>query len=202
MRDTATNRQSFLNAAAVVVALSLALSQARGEKKDVFLALEEAPKVLFPDADSFERKDMQVDDSLRLRMKKLIGRLQPSIWEPFYISFIARKQDTVIGYAVVCEEIGKHRPITFIVGVTPDGAIQDVAVMMYREAIGGEVRYQNFLKQFDDKNLDDPILPRRDIKNITGATLSVRAMARGVRKVLAFVQLTYLQSDAGGGSAQ
>ena len=176
---------------AAASALSLSSPVLTADRVDVYLSLEEAPKVMFPDADRVERKDVASDESLRARMKQRIGRMKPSIWEPFYVSFTAYKQEQVIGYAVVCEEIGKHRPITFIVATTPDLVVKDVSVMMYREPIGGEVRHQAFLKQFPRKNLEDPIAARRDIKNISGATLSVRAMSLGVRKALAFLEEVY-----------
>ncbi len=176
---------------AAASALCLASPVLTAEKVDVYLSLQEAPKVMFPSADRIERKDVPSDESLRRRMKERIGRMKPSIWEPFYISFTAYKEDEVIGYAVVCEEIGKHRPITFIVATTPDRVVKDVSVMMYREPIGGEVRHRAFLKQFARKNLDNPIAARRDIKNISGATLSVRAMSKGVRKALAFLEEIY-----------
>ena len=126
-------------------------------------------------------------------MKKLVGRLKPTIWEPFYISFIASREEEVIGYAVILRRDRQAPPDKrFIVGAHPDGSVKDVALMMYREPVGEEVRYRGFLKQFDGKSLENPIFPRRDIKNVTGATLSVRAMSRGVRKALAFIQLAYL----------
>ncbi|MCP5113780.1 MAG: FMN-binding protein [bacterium] len=162
---------------------------------DVYLSLEDAPRAVFPEADSIERRDVSADDGLRRRMRRLIGRTKPSVWEPFYISYTARKGGEVLGYAVICEEIGKHRPITFIVAVNTAGEVTEVAIMMYREPIGGEVRYPGFTKQFAGKDLRDLIRHRGDIGNITGATLSARSMSRGVRKALAFLQLTYLDSS-------
>ncbi len=176
-----------------LVSLLLSAGALAAGEAEVYLSVESAPQTLFPDADSVERKDVQIDDRFRERMQALIGRDEPSIWEPFYISFIARNSGQVIGYAVLCEEIGKHDPITFIVGAGIDGKVKDVAIMMYREARGGEVRYPGFVKQFRNKDLDDPVKHRRDIRNVTGATMSSRAMAVGVRKALAFLQLTYLQ---------
>ena len=178
-----------------LLALLLAGFTTFTQAADVYVTLEEAPRTVFPEADKFERKDVKSGKEFQRRIKELIGRSKPSIWEPFYITFIARKNDKVIGYAVVCEEIGKHRPITFITAVTPEGKVKDVAVMMYREAYGGEVRYHGFTKQFRDKGLQDPITARRDIRNISGATLSTRAMARGVRKALAVIQLAYLNEE-------
>ena len=179
--------RSWILGAALLVGSAAAMAAT-----DVYLTLEEAPKAVFPEADSFDRKDVVADERLRRRMKELIGAAKPSIWEPFYISYVARRGDEVIGYAVICEEIGKHRPITFIVAADLEGNVRDVAVMMYREPIGGEIRYKAFTKQFPGKSLSDPIAHRRDIKNITGATLSSRSMSCGVRKALAVLQLTYL----------
>lgn len=179
----------------MVALLCLSSSSGLGSDAEVFLTLEEAPKTVFPDADEIERFDIKADDQMREGMKALIGRLQPSLWEPYYITFVARRDGKPIGYAVVCEEIGKHRPMTFIVATDTAGHVRDVALMAYREPIGAEVRYKGFVRQFDDKTLDNPIHPRRDIKNISGATLSVRAMSRGVRKALAVLDLAYFHSD-------
>jgi Na+-translocating ferredoxin:NAD+ oxidoreductase RnfG subunit len=87
----------------------------------------------------------------------------------------------------VVEEIGKHRPITFVVGIRPDGKVEDVAVMAYREAYGGEVRSQRFLAQYRGKGPRDDLRPYHEIKNVAGATLSVEAASRAVRKAQALV---------------
>ena len=65
--------------------------------------------------------------------------------------------------------------------------------MVYREAYGGEVRDRRFLQQYKGKQLKDPLLPYRDIQNISGATLSVEAIGRGSKKALALVDLVYLE---------
>ena len=94
-------------------------------------------------------------------------------------------------YAALTEEVGKYRPITFMVGVGTDLSIQEVAVLVYRESRGGEVRRTRFLRQYRGKDGEDPIRIDRDIINITGATLSVRALNYGVRKTLALTELIY-----------
>lgn len=182
-----------LTARATLGFLILLLTVAPGFCDDVYLSLEEAPKAVFPEADSIEQRKVEVADELHRKLAEAVAPARPSIWEPFYLTYIARKQGKVIGYAVIAEEIGKHRPITFIVAVTPDGKVKDVAVMMYREAYGAEVRYPGFVKQFRGKDLEDPMRPQREIRNISGATLSVRAMSRGVRKALAVIELVYLR---------
>ena len=87
--------------------------------------------------------------------------------------------------AWILEEIGKERPIT--VGVVVDGdAIDTVAVLVYRESIGWEVRHRFFTQQFDQAELDDQLRLTVPIDGIAGATLSVRAVTAVARLALYF----------------
>ena len=176
----------------LVFLLLTTFSPARGGEK-VYLSEEEAPKMVFPEADEFEKRVVESTPELREKIKNLIGKTEPSIWEKEYKTFIAKKEGRVIGYAVIIEEIGKHRPITFVVGVTPEGKAGNIAVMIYREPYGSEIRTKRFLKQYEGKTLGDPIRTRKDIVNISGATLSVRAANRGVKKALALIRVVYPQ---------
>lgn len=156
-----------------------------------FLKEEEAPRAVFPEATSFSRNVIASDAELKGKIKQRMGKTATSIWEDSYVTFIAKKGDTILGYAVIVEEIGKHRPITFIVGVGADHKIKDAALMVYREAYGGEVRDRRFLQQYKGKQITDPLLPFRDIQNISGATMSVEAIGRGSKKALALVDIVY-----------
>lgn len=163
-------------------------------QEGVFLKEAEAPKAVFPDAASFDRKVIRSTADLRGNIRQRMGQTKTSLWEDSFITFTAKNGDKVLGYAVIVEEIGKHRPITFIVGVGMDRRIIDAALMVYREAYGGEVRDRRFLQQYKGKQLKDPLLPFRDIQNISGATLSVEAIGRGSKKALALVEAVYLES--------
>ncbi|HEY2932948.1 MAG TPA: FMN-binding protein [Acidobacteriota bacterium] len=161
-----------------------------------FLKLDEAPAAVFPEANRFEQRQIPSTPLLRRSIQQALGRETPSVWEPYYLTFIAYHNETLLGYAVVCEEIGKHRPITFIAGVTPQAEVKAVSVIAYREPVGDQVRFHGFLSQYQGKTLRDPIRPYQDIVNITGATLSVRAMSRGVRKAIAVVEAAFLGEQA------
>ena len=95
----------------------------------------------------------------------------------------------LLGYAVIANETGKYRPITFLVGTTPDLRVQGVEVLVYRESRGGEVRRSRFLRQYRGKSSEDPIRTHRDIVNIAGATISVTALNQGVKRVLLTLEL-------------
>jgi Na+-translocating ferredoxin:NAD+ oxidoreductase RnfG subunit len=162
-------------------------------QEGVFLKEEEAPRAVFPQASAFDRKVIRSTDELKEKIRQRMGKTKTSLWEDAYVTFVAKNGEAILGYAVVVEEIGKHRPITFVVGVGTDGKIKDVALMVYREAYGGEVRDRRFLQQYKGKELKDSLLPYRDIQNISGATLSVEAVGRASKKALALIDAVYLE---------
>jgi hypothetical protein len=175
----------------VLITPLLALGQ-----EGVFLKEEEAARAVFPDTTSVDRKVIPSSEDLRSKIAQRMGKTKTSLWEDSYVTFIVKKGESILGYAVIVEEIGKHRPITFVVGIGTDHKIKDAALMVYREAYGGEVRDRRFLQQYKGTSLKDPLLPYRDIQNISGATLSVEAIGRGSKKALALIELVYLE---GGG---
>lgn len=170
--------------ARTVVLLLLAVAPSLAQEGQ-FLSEAEAPKAVFPDADSVVRTDVDATPELRDRVAARLNGTHASVWESHWVVFRAERGSTLLGHAFVVEEIGKHRPITFVVGLRPDGRVADVAVMAYREAYGGEIRSARFLSQYHDKGPGDAVRPYRDIRNVAGATLSVEAASRAVKKAQA-----------------
>src|SRR5262249_352666 len=139
---------------------------------------------LFPGSSGATLRTIEGTTAFRTEVRARLER-PPSMWEASYPIFTAMKNDQVQGFVVIVEEIGKHRPITYAVGVDPDGRGRDVLVLAYREPYGGEIRERRFLKQYGNKKASAPLLPYRDIQNISGATLSVEATGRAVKKAVA-----------------
>jgi len=188
------SRRRFLTSILTPALLALAPDLINAQE-GVFLDEDEAPQAVFPEGTHFEKKIIPSTEALREKIRTLLGRTRPSIWEDAYVTYLVRRNGERLGFAVIVEEIGKHRPITFIVGIKPNGKVKDVALMVYREAYGGEVRDRRFMRQYDDKDLAAPLLPYRDIVNIAGATLSVQSIGRGVKKALALAQLVLLDGS-------
>lgn len=164
----------------ILVAASAAWSQ-----EGVFLTEADAPKAVLRDADAFTRADVVVTPERRARVTAGLGGTLPSMWEDRWIVFRGVRGGISVGRAIVVEEIGKHRPITFVVGLRPDRAVEDVAVMAYREAYGGEIASRRFMSQYAGKRPVDDLRTPQGIKNVAGATLSVEAASRAVRKAQA-----------------
>jgi Na+-translocating ferredoxin:NAD+ oxidoreductase RnfG subunit len=74
------------------------------------------------------------------------------------------------------------------VGLKPDCSVREVAIMIYREPRGDEVKEKRFLRQYQNKTNQDPIEVHRDIKNISGATISAHSVSAGVREAVAICQ--------------
>lgn len=84
--------------------------------------------------------------------------------------------------AWILEEIGKERPITTGFVVNSQG-LEKVKVLIFRESRGWEVKHDYFGRQFVHAKLKGQKLDRR-IDNISGATLSVRAVTNISRMAL------------------
>jgi hypothetical protein len=172
--------------------LLVALAGVGGAQEGAFLSESQAPAAVFPKATRFERLEYTPTDALKARVAADMGEAPPSTWEAHWIVYRAFRDDALAGHAFLVEEIGKHRPIDFVVGLRPDGAVEDVAVMAYREAYGGEIGSRRFLVQYRGKGPRDGVKPYRDVRNVAGATLSVEAASRAVRKAQALAAVLEL----------
>ena len=93
--------------------------------------------------------------------------------------------DSLLGFAAVGNVIGKDQPITFLVAIDPQDRLKDVDILVYREPYGGEVAYEPWRRQFRGKSTSDSLRVGREIRSISGATISVHSVTLGVRRLLA-----------------
>lgn len=179
--------KAFQFANAIAIFLVMASCAPLGAQ-EVLLTPEKALKEIFPESVRSVVETRSIPDSFRKSIQKRLGH---AIEDSLTVSKVFDRQGELSGYAVISEEIGKYRPITFMVGVTADMRVKDVAVLVYRESRGGDVKRKRFLGQYRGKSTRDPIDIDRDIINISGATISVRSMNYGVKRVLAEVSAVY-----------
>ena len=155
----------------------------------VYLTPDEARRQIFPEASAFDREVRLVPAAVKDHLKRKLGGLVSEDSLDVWLAY--DDGGSLLGYAATVEEIGKYRPITFMVGIDPRFRVVAAALLVYRESRGGEVRRSRFLRQYQGKSSRDPIRINRDIVNITGATLSVRALNFGVRKLVSLTELLY-----------
>ncbi len=104
-----------------------------------------------------------------------------------YTWHVAREGDAVTGYALVDEQLGQHEPITFGVMLRPDTSIERIEVMVYREQYGDGVRAEGFLAQFPGLDFKNPMRAGKEIRIVSGATISTRSLATGARRASALL---------------
>lgn len=146
----------------------------------------------------FEGCDEVLVERLALTPDKkelLENRLRARIDEVFFDVFTGKKRGSINKYAIITDEMGCFHPITFIMSMKPDGKIEQVSVLIYRESRGKGIIKRRFLHQYKGKSLKSPIRINKDIINITGATTSVRGVNRGVRKMRAVMDEFYLHRN-------
>ncbi|MCF7802257.1 MAG: FMN-binding protein [Candidatus Marinimicrobia bacterium] len=98
-----------------------------------------------------------------------------------------RADEAVLGYAVLDNVMGKAQPITYLVLFTPDLKVQSVRVIRYREQYGGAIQESRWLEQFRGRDRHSGFAPGRHIDGISGATISVNAISRGVKRITVYM---------------
>jgi len=165
-----------------LAASAVALAPASAFAVD-YLSAEQAARLMFPDADRFESRDIDLD-AAQLQALAAQG-VQPR--SAHWAVRIAQRGGTPLGFVVVDEVIGKFELITYAVGIGVDGAVKQVEVLSYRESHGHEIRLPAWRKQFIGKTSTSPLKVGEDIANISGATLSCTHVTDGVKRIVAVV---------------
>ncbi len=163
---------------------------------EVFMSEDEAVKIVFPKSQHIRKEVIQLTPDKKDLIEQRIGWKFP---EQAFEVYIGETGDKIDGYAMVHNTIGKHKHMTYMVGVDAKGACADVELLVFRESRGSEVGRKRFNVQYEGKTVLDPIRINKDIINITGATMSVRSMSAGIKRVLVLVDEFYLK-PAGIGS--
>lgn len=136
---------------------------------EVYLSAEEATKNIFPTLEKYDIESRIADN------------------QGFKI-FTVFANDEIIGWTVVVDEMGKIKPITFLVGIDKQGKVLGIYVLEYRDMFGEQIRRKSFLKQFKGKSMKDAISIGRDIDAVTSATISSQAATSAVRKSLSLIE--------------
>lgn len=174
------------------------------------LTEEEALKEMFPDADTVVSEMKILDpaevDALndriggRLVLYQKGSKSEKLAEKDDYTFYFGIKDGKKTGVAVMDTQPGKWGPVQFIIALDMEGKVKDLAVMMYVEKRGRPIARRSFLGQFIGKCSEDKITVRKDIKGVSGATISSRCAAFTVRKIIALYENIYL--NAGQTSAE
>lgn len=108
--------------------------------------------------------------------------------------YVGRKNGQPTGIAFKKNTIGYGGNIALMIGVTPEGKIYGIQIMEQNETpgLGAKISHPNFLKQFTNKDLSSTRWEVKklggDFDQISAATVSSRAITKGVKEGLNFFQ--------------
>ncbi len=126
---------------------------------------------------------------------------KPIIFGDHYNLFVPFKEDNffkikvgekLIGYYYFGKALGKTDEFDFLVIFDIELVIKKIKVLAYREDYGMEIGSKRWLKQFNELTTGDQVEFQKDIKAISGATISARSMTKAVNDLLQ--SLTILQN--------
>ena len=88
-----------------------------------------------------------------------------------------------MGYVVLAKSRSKFDYFNYAIYYDGNFQIKGVRILQYREDYGGEIANKRWLKQFEGKTANSPITIDTDIQGISGATISYRAITKGVKDI-------------------
>ena len=95
----------------------------------------------------------------------------------------------LLGYYVESKVVSRSGPFRIRVLLDSRFYVKQATVISYPWDRGRDVRKRAFTSQFEGKGPEDPIQLGKDIDAITGATISSRVMAEGVRDTIKLLKL-------------
>jgi Na+-translocating ferredoxin:NAD+ oxidoreductase RnfG subunit len=151
-----------------------------------YLTIGAAQKLAFPTATRFVESHVVYRPVDIEAIQRISGQTVRTRGEQVWKAFSG---DDLIGFFVLDYVIGKHLVIDYSVSLEADGRVRRVDVLEYRESYGGEIRGEGWLAQFVGKRGGSALEVNKDIRNISGATLSSRHVTEGVKRVLALYEV-------------
>lgn len=175
--SSASTARSLLAAIAI---LAVAAQEARAQG---VLTQQEALRMAFPEPAEIERRTAFLDGDHLGEARELAGA-SVEIESEIVTYYVAREGDRTLGAAYFDAHRVRTLQEVVMVVVDPAGAVDRVEVLKFDEP--PEYRAPDgWIEQFEGRTLEPALSTRGDIANITGATLTARALTRAVRKLLA-----------------
>ncbi len=156
-----------------IISVFLALVLQTANAEDIYQTPEEFLSLTFGELPEAERIFLKGD--LAKNVKEILGHRYKKIRIPYWQQGCRS--------AWILEEIGKERYITTGFVVNSQG-LEKVKVLVFRESRGWEVKHDFFSDQFKQAKLTEKQKLDKKISNISGATMSVRAVTNISRMAL------------------
>ena len=147
----------------------------------VFMTQDEALKVAFPSGTDIERATAFLTEDQSGSVEKILGEPLDSKIITYYVG---RRDGTVRATAYFDTHVVRTLPETIMVVVDENAKIERIDVLSFSEPEEYLPR-KRWIAQLDGRGLDDDMSLRGEIRPMTGASLSARAIVKAARRILA-----------------
>jgi Na+-translocating ferredoxin:NAD+ oxidoreductase RnfG subunit len=107
------------------------------------------------------------------------------------------ESNSLVGVAILDNVLGKLLPITYLTCFNLDGQLINAHIVKYREDYGYEVGNRRWLNQFLGLDASSDYKVGKNIDGISGATISVNSVTRGINRSAIIVEHLLSKIDAG-----
>ena len=107
------------------------------------------------------------------------------------------ESNSLVGVAILDNVLGKSLPITYLTCFNMDGQLINAHIVKYREDYGYEVGNKRWLNQFIGLDVNSDFIIGKNIDGISGATISVNSVTRGINRSAIIVEYLLTKKDAG-----
>ena len=150
----------------------------------VFMTQKEALEQAFPGL-RVERLPLVLTEA---ELKAVQKRARVKLSSMLAAAYCGWRGDTLVGTAFFDTRTVRTMPAVFMVTIAPDTTVARVDVLAFHEPPDYRPPAR-WLGLFGRKRLNDQLWPQRDIRNLSGATLTARAVTESVRQSLALWEL-------------
>lgn len=189
----------LIRAAALALALTAIVPWAPGplasRASAQTLTQDEALRLAFPGADSVARRTAYLDDAQLARARSLAGG-EAEVASGVVVHYVATRGGTPLGAAYFDAHRVRTLPEVLMIVVGTDARVRRIEVVRFAEP-PEYIPPGGWLGQFTGRALDADLSHKRAIANITGATLTARAVTSATRRVLALHEVIAPFAGAG-----
>lgn len=167
---------------ALAISAVLGLLPAEVVSAKVFASQKQALAESFPEASRIDRQTIV----LRARdAEKIVAMTHEEVQAKVIVLYTAYRDDELLGYAHIDVHNVRTKPEALMIVLTPRGTVRSVRILAFHEPLE-YLPTHRWYSQFAEKSQQDGLRVGRDIHGVVGATLSARAAADGVRRMLAY----------------
>ena len=148
----------------------------------VFASQKQALAEAFPTATRIDR-DTKI--LLKRQVESITSITKERDQPKVVVLHTAWEDEILLGYAHVDVHNVRTQPEAFLIVLTPEGEVRSIRILAFHEPLD-YLPTDSWYGQFAGKTLEDRLRVGGDVHGVVGATLSARAAADGVRRMLAY----------------